>query len=342
MNIGEIHNLIRYRDFPFPTETLKFVETHISWLLLTDAYVYKLKKPIRYSFLDFSTTERRRYYCEREVALNRRLTQDMYLGVLPVVRLEDHLAICQSGADTALEVPVDYTVLMRRMDESRQMDILLDAGKVNEEHLRKIAFQLADFHNRTEVIPAGNSPEQLLAEFRDLGSVAETVEKLLGAEALKVVQSALEFACQFLERYRGRIEERNRRGFVIDGHGDLHSKNIFLLEEPVIFDCIEFNDAFRRLDLLSEIGFFCMDLDAHGFPGLADTFLRYYLPLVNCMENETDRRLFLYYKLYRANVRLKVNCLRARQPAEGADINAIHTAVRDYYGLFTSYLKALH
>ncbi len=340
MNADDIQALIRHRDFPYPAETLKFVETHISWLLLTEAYVYKIKKPIHYSFLDFSTVAQRRYYCEREVVLNRRLTHDMYLAVLPIVTTGNHPAIRPAGS-LAQETAIDYAVLMRRMDESRQMDLLLDAGKVEEKHIRQIAGQLADFHHRAEVLYRGSSVGELSAKFADLGAVTETIRALLGPAAQNLVEEAISFADRFLNAHRPRIEERNRLGFVIDGHGDLHSKNILLLDEPVIFDCIEFNDDFRRLDLLSEIAFFCMDLDAHAYPGLADTFLRYYLPQVDCLRNAADRRLFLFYKLYRANVRLKVNCLRARQPAEDADIEAIHRAVHDYFDLFSNYLQIL-
>ena len=340
MNADDIQALIRCRDFPYPAEELKFVETHISWLLLTEAYAYKIKKPIHYSFLDFSTVDQRRYYCEREVILNRRLTHDMYLGVLPIIMSNGHPAIRPAGS-VGPATAMDYAVLMRRMDESRQMDILLDAGEVGETHIRQIAAQLAAFHKRAEVLYEGSSVEELSAKFADLKEVAGTIKTLLGPAALDQVLHALEFADRFLTAHRSRIEERNRLGFVIDGHGDLHSKNILLLDEPVIFDCIEFNDDFRRLDLLSEIAFFCMDLDAHGYPGLADSFLRFYLPQVDCLRTAADRRLFLFYKLYRANVRLKVNCLRARQPAADADIEAIHSAVRDYFNLFSDYLQTL-
>jgi aminoglycoside phosphotransferase family enzyme len=138
----------------------------------------------------------------------------------------------------------------------------------------------------------------------------------------------------------GRIEERKAMGFVVEGHGDLHSRNIFLLNPPVIFDCIEFNEALRTLDVLSEVGFLCMDLERFGRADLADAFMERYQQRTRCLRDATDRQLFLFYKLYRANVRLKVHALQLQKGlVSGATREMELKRVSEYLRLFRGYFE---
>lgn len=336
MTSEQLHALLQSGHFPYPAPSRELIETHISWVILAGDYVYKLKKPIDYSFLNFSTLERRRYYCHRELSLNRRLTTGMYLDVLPVRRAGASFRV---GAGTG--PIVDYALLMRRLDNSRQMDGLLRAGRVTRYHGWQLARRVAAFHRAAERVPGAEEAPALYADFADLESVISCIEEKLGREAAAEVRRAIDFVAAFLDRHRRHLRRRHQRGWVIDGHGDLHSKNILLLDEPVIFDCIEFSDAFRTLDVLNEIAFCCMDLDYYGHPHLARAFRTDYLNRVPAVETPLDWDLFYYYRLYRANVRLKVNCLRARQPGPEVDADQIEPAIRDYYGLFRRYFRRL-
>lgn len=332
-----IEHLIRARTFPHESREYVLVETHISWVILGDTHVYKIKKPITLSFLDFSTPEKRKRLCEREVTLNRRLAPNMYLGVLPVKQQDGSYAIGGSRGRT-----VDYAVLMQRMDESRQLDVLLQQEAVSEASIVGLAEVIAGFHRRAEVVPEGESWKELYEEFEDISSVREFLGGRFGEDTARLLDAANQWAFGFLEGCQGRIEARNNNGFVIDGHGDLHCRNIFMLDPPLIFDCIEFNDDFRKLDMLNEIAFLCMDLERFGRADLAELFCRHYFKEVPCLAGETDAQLFLFYKLHRANVRIKVHAIRiseletANREAQ-AEIHQLET----YLQLFRQYYSGL-
>lgn len=336
MTREQLQTLTRRKALPHPSRNCEVIETHISLIILTDNYAYKLKKPVDYSFLNFSTLERRRYYCYRELYLNSRLTHSMYLEVLPVRNGADGLVI---GGNTG-EI-VDYALVMRRMDNSREMDRMLPRHQVTRHHLLQIARQLTAFHQATEAVPGAETPEVLDQRFADLLSVKDFVASEIGSREASRLREIVDFSSSFLQRHARRIYLRNQLGLVVDGHGDLHSKNILLLDQPVIFDCIEFNDAFRQLDVLNEVAFFCMDLDYYGFPRQADQFLSDYLNRMNCIREPADWRLFHYFKAYRANVRLKVNCLRAMQPEDETDRQKTLKVVRAYFRLLEGYYQRL-
>ena len=333
----ELHQIINTLAVPHPTERLSLIETHISWVLLADAHAYKFKKPLKLSFLDFSTLGKRRVACEQEVFLNRRLAPGMYLGVLPVHSEEGRVRI-----DGPPGQVVDYVVCMRRMDESRQMDLLMEKGSVSESDVLGIAEVLADFHRAAQKVPGGTSYEELLEEFKDIASAIPYVEEHFGKKAALLLREVNQWVPWFLRQVQGRVQERDRMGFVIDGHGDLHCRNIFLLDPAVIFDCIEFNADLRSLDMLNEIAFLCMDLERYGRPDLARAFTRKYLALNPIMEEATDRDLFLFYKMYRANVRIKVSCIHLMEKT-GPGLNQVkeRDLIRRYLKLYEDYFREL-
>ncbi|MFZ9003923.1 MAG: hypothetical protein ACO20F_08795 [Robiginitalea sp.] len=337
MTKEDLNRIINAKAVPYPTGEISLIETHISWVLLTDSYVYKIKKPLKFSFLDFSTLEQRRLCCEQEVALNRRLAPEMYLGVLPVVSEDGTPAIGGRGGE-----PVDYVVWMRRMDESRQMDLLMERGLVEKRDVEGLALVLAEFHRKAPKVPGGTSFEELLEEFTDISTVIPFVNKHFGEEASALLETVNRWVPVFLEGARGRIQERDREGYVIDGHGDLHCRNIFLLDTPVVFDCIEFNEDLRSLDMLNEIAFLCMDLERYGGGDLADVFTGKYLAENPIMDKETDQDLFLFYKMYRANVRIKVSCIHQMEET-GPSVERIkeEDLIRQYLVLYQRYFREL-
>ncbi len=337
MTQEDLNRIIDSKAVPYPTGQISLIETHISWVLLTDSYVYKIKKPLKFSFLDFSTLEKRRLYCEQEVALNRRLAPEMYLGVLAVVSEDGKLAIDGQGG-----VPVDYAVWMRRMDENMQMDLLMEQGRVENRDMEGLAEVLADFHRTARKVPGGTSFEELLEEFTDIRSVIPFVKKHFGEVASVLLEEVNLWVPGFLETFRGRIRERDRQGYVIDGHGDLHCRNIFLLDPPVIFDCIEFNEDLRSLDMLNEIAFLCMDLERYGRSDLAEVFMGKYLAKNPIMHEERDQHLFLFYKMYRANVRIKVACIHQMEATSPEIERKIEVdLIRQYLALYEGYFREL-
>jgi len=272
----------------------KLIETHISWLLL-DEFVYKIKKPVKFSFLDFTTMEKRKFACEEEVRLNRRLSPDVYLGVVPIT---ENFTIGGEGET------IDYAVKMKKLPQDRRMDILLKNGNVNAGHIRKIADMVAEFHKRIDVIKGKDYATAKLVkkQIDDLGNFRKAVEEATGFG--KKVDFILERSDSFIEKNAELFEKRQNEGRIKDCHGDLHSANIFILEdEIVIFDCIEFNKDFRFIDVASEIAFMSMDLDAFGREDLSRLFVDSYL--AKAQDTELEKMLKIY-KCYRANVRAKV------------------------------------
>jgi aminoglycoside phosphotransferase family enzyme len=335
MTKEQVERILYNRAVAHPTLAVRLVETHISWVILADSFVYKIKKPLQLSFLDFSTLSKRAYYCEQEVLLNRRLAPEMYLGVLPVTDDSGKVAI---GGETG-EV-IDHVVWMRRMDDSRQMDLLLAGGEVQAGQMDKIAGILARFHEGAKRVRVSETWKELYEEFADISGQATYLEENFKAGSGAFIEEVILWGYGFLKGIRARIEARKESGFVVDGHGDLHCRNIILGAEPVIFDCIEFSEALRTLDVLNEVAFLCMDLERFGRDDLAKAFLDKYLGLTGAMENGADRLLFLYYKLYRANVRIKVLCIQLKGDKGNPDPKEWEL-IGDYMHLFRRYYLEL-
>jgi aminoglycoside phosphotransferase family enzyme len=334
MTKQQISGLLAEGVFPGTSKPPELVETHISWVFKCEHFVYKIKKPIQYSFLDFSTMENRKFYCEREIALNRRLTEDIYLGVQTITEKDG----CYFVGGEKGEI-IDYTVQMRRMCSERQMDFLLKDNQVSKDDIFNLAV-IAGFHKNARIIFEKNYLD-IQRDFNDLRSEMEFLQSSLDIDSDGIITHSIASSGKFLEAVKSRLANRVRAGFFRDCHGDLHSRNIFLLPAPQPFDCIEFNDDFRRIDVLNEVAFLCMDLDAFGRKDLSDAFIDDYNGLFPCMTTDEDRGLFVFYKAYRSNVRAKVNSLRARTAIEEADrMNALSEA-KKYLLLMENYVDQL-
>ena len=334
MTKEQINKLISEGEFPEISGQRKLIETHISWVIVCDQFVYKIKKPIRYSFLDFSTLILRKHFCEREIELNRRLTDNIYLDVQPICEWQGRLIIGSKEGTI-----IDYAVRMYKLDKEKQMDILLLENKVTETDIRKLAEKIAFFHKNTNIIYKKNFLD-IQEKFNDLGAEKEFLAEQLDMNCSNIISHAIETSDRFIANNKGLLAARVNAGFFRDCHGDLHSRNIFLLPSPQPFDCIEFNDDFRQIDVLNEVAFLCMDLDAFGRQELADLFVNYYNHFFPAMITNEDKSLFIYYKSYRANIRAKVNSLRARGTMDnGGKIKALSAADK-YLHLMDSYIKS--
>lgn len=321
---------------PHPAGQLDLISTHISWVLLGPEHVYKIKKPVSLGFLNFSTLESRQKYCGLEVDLNRRLAPDMYLGVLPIRSAENRYYIGDGPGEI-----VDYAVHMKRMDDSRQLDVLLEKGTLPASAIISLAGIIARFHLDAPKVSEPEDWKELYREFADILNMNPILKTHFGKEMEKFMEAAVQWSSGFLQGRQGRIKERNKLGFVIEGHGDLHCRNIFLLDPPVIFDCIEFNEEFRQLDMLNEVAFLCMDLERFGRADLAELFCEHYFEKVPCLNGKADEELFLFYKLHRANVRIKVHAIGLKELEEEQVVLSEIQQIQGYMRLFREYFSRL-
>jgi len=331
MDKNQVLDILERRAFPGNAAEARLIETHISWVILTPDFAFKIKKPVRFDFLDFSKLALRHQFCEAELQLNRRLAPDTYLGVLSVGLKNGQWQI---GGE--LDEPLDFAVWMRRENDALQLDKLLRAGKVAPSDLKKLAHQLAVFH-RNHALPHPNfKPETLVEDFADLFHHEKKLLETLGESVPNAFAEMREAMPRFVERHSERMVARANTGFWVDGHGDLHSRNIFLTEPPIVFDCIEFDPHLRRLDVLNELAFLCMDFDFFGRPDLAEALLRFYQEEHTCITVPEDEAIFLFFKAYRANVRLKVTLLGGTKGKPEA-----LAAMRGYWGLLRKYWDGL-
>ncbi len=335
MTETQIDKLLSKGIFQEVTRQRNLVETHISWVILCDRFVYKLKKPIKYSFLDFSTAELRKHFCERELELNQRFSKDIYLEVLPVYLFQGNYSV--GGTKGRL---VDYALKMRKLDPEKQMDVLVTKNKVTQTDIENLAERIAEFHTNTTIINAKNLLDGK-EKFNDLALEKEFLKTHICLKSEDMINRAIKFSDTFLENNRELLKTRLKSGFFRDCHGDLHTRNIFLLPEPQPFDCIEFNDGYRHIDVLNEVAFLCMDLDALGRKDLSEVFIANYNHFFPAMRTEEERRLFIYYKSYRANVRAKVNSLRAKSATNAKTQSKALDQARKYLELMESYMKRL-
>jgi hypothetical protein len=281
----------------------ELIQTHISWVLLGRSEVYKIKKPLKFSFLDFSTLEKRGFFCAEEVRLNRRLAEDVYKGVEAVIEAEGGYSF---GGKGRLE---DYAVRMRRLDGSKKMDRLLKCDGVSEKEVEGIAGIVADFHAKAGVSGGDfNSPQLIGSQIGDLGNLRDAIERASGFG--EWVDRILRRSELFIKRNEKLLRKRIEEGFVRDCHGDLHSGNVFFDGGIKIIDCIEFSRDFRCIDVVSDIAFMAMDLEYNGRADLSEAFMGEYAARTG---DEGLELLLPFYKCYRANVRAKIAAIEWMQ-----------------------------
>jgi uncharacterized protein len=296
--------------YPHPVSRIEQRETHISKVFLTGEYVYKIKKPINLGFLDFTTLEKRRYYCRQEVILNRRLTHSVYLDVVTISFENGKYYLSDS------DNPVECAVKMRQLSDNRSMVNLLKKTKIDKKNIEDLALILANFYSQSpsseQIHSSGawkNIQENCEENFKQTMSFAG---EILDKRIFQIIQSA---SLSFLRRRKELFDNRSESGKIRDCHGDLRTGHIYFADDGIqIIDCIEFNDRFRYHDIASDIAFLAMDLDYEGFPQIASHFLNAYVKYSN------DQDVFVlidFYKCYRAFVRCKVNCMRLQEGSLG-------------------------
>jgi aminoglycoside phosphotransferase family enzyme/predicted kinase len=304
---------------------LELVETHASWVLLSRAHAWKIKKPVTLPFLDYGTLEKRRAACEAELRLNRRYAPELYLDVVAFTGTERAPRV--AGAGDAIE----YAVRMRRFDEAMRLDHLAARNELAPRHMSLLARDIAALHAGAAVAPAQarfGSAEQALAPA--LENFDELFALMPAPGDRETLAELLEWTKREGKRRRAAFDARKRDGRVRECHGDLHLANLVLLRERIVpFDCIEFNDDFRWIDVASELAFTLVDLVDHGRPGLACWLLNEWLVVGGDFD---ALRVLRFYAVYRALVRAKVAAIRAGQ-AEAAHAGDDFAAARAYLAL---------
>jgi len=304
--------------FPHPVTHFEVIETHISIILLTGTYAYKFKKPVNFGFLDFSTLAKRKHFCKEELRLNRRLAPELYLEVVPVSlgpKLGDNDEV------------IEYTVRMREFEQTSQFDRMLNADTLGPAHLDALGLRIADFHASATVAgpdSAYGMPSAIQTPVEE--NFSQMLDCLHSSQEQSRLKLLRDWTRKTFQKLQLTLQSRKDNGFIRECHGDLHLRNIALVQDvPVAFDCIEFNDNLRWIDIISEVAFMVMDLDHRGRPGLASRFLNVWLEQTG---DYAGVSLLRYYLVYRAMVRAKVDCLRAYQ----ADVDTVarEAILQDY------------
>ena len=305
-----IQGLLDPASYPHAPRDVELRQTHISYVLLAGDRVYKIKKPVALGFVDYSTPARRAYYCRREVALNRRLAPEVYLGVVPIVERAGRPWV--GGRGTVLERAVE----MVRLPDDGMLPAVLARHEATPALMEEIAARLAPFH-----AAAASTPR--IARYGRPGAVRRTLEETLERIAPYVGRTLSseqyarlrEWTGDALEQLAPLLAQRAAAGRVRDGHGDLHASSICITDRVVIFDCIEFSAALRCNDVASEVAFLAMDLDRHACADLAEAFVDAY---VRRSGDAALRRPLLFFRCQRALVRGLVASIAASEPEQPA------------------------
>ena len=292
--------------YPHPVQRIELIETHISWVLLTGAYAYKIKKPVNLGFLDFTTLAARRHFCAEELRLNRRLAPDIYLEVVPITGTPRSPALAGSGP------AIEYAVKMREFTQSALLDVALARGEAGPEIIGQLARDLADFHARLAPQKTAADPA---ASATALAPARENFEHILPLletpDDVAVLADVQDWTLREYAARAAQFRQRCTEGCVRECHGDLHLGNIVLIDgRAIAFDCVEFSPALRWIDVMSEVAFLMMDLEAHACRDLAFEFLNTYLETSG---DYAGVALLPFFIVYRAVVRAKINLIRAAQ-----------------------------
>ncbi len=308
------------------TSGFKLIETHISWILLTGPYAYKIKKPVNLGFVDFSTLEKRRYYCEEELRLNRRLAPQLYRGVVSFGGTARHPVL--NGP-----APFEYAVKMEQFPDDARLDHVLRQKRLLPSHLGQLARDIARFHANAATAGA-DTPWGEPAEIHKfaMDNVAILLQLSIDNKKKKLIKQLKKWSTDTLYRLEEVMKKRKLDGYIRECHGDMHLGNMVLLNERVIvFDCIEFNPSLYWIDVMSELAFLVMDLEQRGQSALAFHFLNRQLEYSG---DYSGLALLDYYRVYRAMVRAKVAGIRLSQtgvtPAQHA---ALQSELQRYLSL---------
>lgn len=318
--------------YPESTATVTLIQTHISWVFLTDRFAYKMKKPVDLGFLNFTTLRRRHHYLKQELVLNRRLCPEIYLAVLPITLSKSGVRVGGRGR------PQEYILKMVRLPQERMMDEVADRGELIPGVMERLVDVLVPFYRQAasgaHISHYGEPGVITYNHEENFARMKPLVGEMLSRERFETIR---DFARGFLTAQRLRFRRRLKEGRIRDCHGDLHMRNICLANGIYIFDCIEFNPRFRYGDVAADVAFLAMDLDFHGMTELSRHLAERF---ATAAEDPELGVMLDFYKCYRACVRGKINALAASEPeVPRAERERAREAARAYFALAGKYAQ---
>lgn len=341
---AEVINALKRKEaYDEKASYVKVIQTHISYVFLTGKFAYKIKKPVDFGFLDYTTLEKRKFFCEEEIRLNKPLAGELYIGAVPI-NMDEHGKIKIRGEGK----PVEYAVKMLELPQEAMMSRLLKKNRVKNEHILSIAEMLARFHEKAksdeDIAKFGSIRHISFVWKQNFEQTLALKEKIISKDDFDFVESRV---FDFIEKNKELFERRIRKKRIRECHGDVHSGNIFIIKSTApnqcqkdkiyIFDAIEFNLAFRSCDVASEIAFFMMDLEYNKRNDFSEVFYRRYLELTKDYEIE---KLIDFYKCYRAYVRAKVTGFRLFDAnISDAERKECERITKNYFNLALSYAE---
>jgi len=335
-----VQAMMRRGFYPDSPAHVELKQTHISYVFIAGDFVYKVKKPVHFPFLNCSMLTQRFLFCCEEVRLNARLSPRVYLGVFAVLKRGDSFVL---GPGVTAEHPeaVEYAVKMRRLPEDRMLDVLLAAGQVDSDTIRAIAARIAEFH-ASAPSNRGWTYGSAAAVWRSVIEDIAQDEVFVGHTLRQFQFATIDAFCRaFITAHWRVLNDRALAGRVREGHGDLRAEHICLLgnekKEIDVIDCVEFSERLRYGDVASEIAFLAMDLDRLGAPGLADKLVEDYAEITG----DEELAVFVpFYKCYRAGVRGKVESLRSLEREVGdAERERARQLASSYFALAWRYAR---
>ncbi len=328
-----VQALLEPKAYPETPKYIEMVQTQMSFVFLTDDYVYKVKKAVNLGYLDYTTLDKRHFFCQREVELNRRLSPDVYLGVVPISREKGDIFMGGQG-----EI-IEYAVKMRRLPREAMMNVLLANNQVSSEMVASLAQKLVGFHNKAET-------NITISAFGNLDTITQNTEenftqtkKYIGNTiSQEKYQSIKAYTDNFIKKNASLFRKRIQDSRIRDCHGDLHAAHICFANGIYIYDCIEFNDRFRYCDVASEVAFLAMDLDHYGRADLSHSFINAY---VDRSREKELLKLLNFYKCYRAYVRGKVESFKLDDLyISEAEKRQTLDVASSYFDLASSYIRS--
>ena len=320
--------------YPHPvTEPIKLIQTHVSYVFLTGDYAYKVKKPVNFGFLDFSTLAKREHFCREELRMNQTLAPDIYLEVLPITTAADKFSLEGKGEAS------EYTLKMQQFPQENLLSEMFASGKLTEAHMAELGTLVAQFHAQT-------STNEYILSFGDIPAIKaaftenyQQTEKYIGTvQTQQQYQETQQFTDNFFATRAELFKSRQQQHKIRECHGDLHLRNICLWQDRIqLFDRIEFNEPFRFVDVMYDVAFAVMDLDARGRKDLGNIFLNTYLEHTGDWEGVQVLALYLSRQAY---VRAKVTSFLLDDPAIApADKEQASQTAAAYYQLAWRYTK---
>lgn len=329
-----IQQMTQPEFYPHPvTEPIQLIQTHVSYVLLTGDFVYKIKKPVNFGFLDFSTLEKRHHFCNEELRLNQRGAATLYLAVLPITQASDQFQL-----DAAGEV-VEYAVKMRQFPQSALLTEVYDRGELTESLLEHLARELAEFHRQAAINDHIRSFGEVAQIRQAIDENYEQTQKYIGlAQTQAQFDGTRQYTDRLFAEQAALFTERMQHNWIRECHGDVHLRNIALWQNQIyLFDCIEFNEPFRFVDVMFDIAYIIMDLDVRERQDLSNRFMNAYVEQMGDWEGLQVLPLYLSRQSY---VRAKVTSFLLDDPSiDAAAKQEIAASAAQYYRLAWEYTR---